>query len=367
MNIKSAQHTHSAFPLICAFTMFVVAELRATTNVVTSLADSGPGSLREAITNATSGDTILFSSSIFLQNYQATFPILLTNGPIVLDKSLTIIGSPELGYPYWGGIELRGLGSNRIVEVAMGTTNVLTDFTIRNGNSVGDAGGGVWNQGTLTMNNCSVVSNTATYGGGGIASPGILTMNNCTLAHNLGGVGGGVFSFASWLTMINCTVVSNSAGSGSGIYVYEGTLALTNCIVSANSNENIFLSFGSEMLSLSNLVDFPDPQLAPLGYYNGRGFSMPPLYGSPVINAGSASVTNFLSTDSRGFLRRSGEHVDIGATEFQVGSVLSPPWISVQSSGDSDEYSLRAAATYSAPGSLIRVQPWNVGPIILTN
>jgi hypothetical protein len=42
---------------------------------------------------------------------------------------------------------------------------------------------------------------------------------------------------------------------------------------------------------------------------------MPPLPGSPVIDAGSDGVTNTIATDQRGYPRLAGAHVDIGAVE----------------------------------------------------
>ena len=45
---------------------------------------------------------------------------------------------------------------------------------------------------------------------------------------------------------------------------------------------------------------------------------MPPLAGSPAVDAGSGSVTSFLATDERSLPRKSGEHVDLGAAELQL-------------------------------------------------
>src|SRR5215204_853475 len=50
---------------------------------VTSSADSGPGSLREAIVNAAPGETIAFSS---------VNAITLTSGALLIDKNLIISG-----------------------------------------------------------------------------------------------------------------------------------------------------------------------------------------------------------------------------------------------------------------------------------
>jgi hypothetical protein len=52
---------------------------------------------------------------------------------------------------------------------------------------------------------------------------------------------------------------------------------------------------------------------------------MPPLAGSPAIDAGLDSVTNSLAADQRGYPRRSGARVDIGAVELQAADPNHPP------------------------------------------
>ena len=56
----------------------------AATITVTNGNDSGPGSLRQAIVDASSGDTINFAPSVTTVN--------LTSGELVIDKNLTITG-----------------------------------------------------------------------------------------------------------------------------------------------------------------------------------------------------------------------------------------------------------------------------------
>ena len=52
---------------------------------------------------------------------------------------------------------------------------------------------------------------------------------------------------------------------------------------------------------------------------------MPPLPRSPVIDAGTDWVTNFLATDQRGYPRLAGAHVDIGAVEAQTAPANDRP------------------------------------------
>src|SRR5258708_18020971 len=55
----------------------------AATIIVTNTNDSGPGSLRQALTIANDGDTIAFA---------VTGTIVLTSGGLVVDKEVTISG-----------------------------------------------------------------------------------------------------------------------------------------------------------------------------------------------------------------------------------------------------------------------------------
>src|SRR5689334_11966455 len=61
---------------------------RAATNTVTTTADSGPGSLRDAIAAAAAGDTI---------NFAVTGAITLTSGELLINKNLIIAGPVAAG------------------------------------------------------------------------------------------------------------------------------------------------------------------------------------------------------------------------------------------------------------------------------
>src|SRR5689334_25395129 len=61
---------------------------RAATITVTNAHDSGAGSLRQAISAAHNGDTIIFNSAVL----RVPLTITLTSGQIEMNKSLTING-----------------------------------------------------------------------------------------------------------------------------------------------------------------------------------------------------------------------------------------------------------------------------------
>jgi len=315
--------------------------------VVSNLNDSGLGSLRQAIAVASSGgSTITFASNL------SGKIITLTSGELPLNQNLTIDASALTN-----GIILNGNRASRIFEVASATTNILTALTIINGYSTNSYGAGVLNNGTLTLNRCTLTGNTAAGAapgaglGGGICNLGnqTLTLNQCTLVGNSAqDSGGGVFNYVGTLNVNQCTIFGNSAGSnyfggGGGIINYAGPAGtLYNSIVARNTGiENT--NYGGAFTLANNLTN-GDPLLAPLGNYGGPTQTMPPLPGSPAIDAGGAST---FTTDQRGRPRVVGSAPDIGAVEFQDASPL------VLNNADSGMGSLRYAVTYCPLGSTV--------------
>jgi CSLREA domain-containing protein len=154
----------------------------------------------------------------------------------------------------------------RIFSIATGATVMVSGLTISNGNLTGgDYGGGVLNNGTLTLTNSTVSGNhvhTAAAGGGilnhgtltltsstvsgnsadsggGVFNSGILTVTNSVLSGNTGEhYGGSIYNNSSAMaTLTNSTVSGNNTifGSGAGIYNLTGTVRLTNSTVTHNS------------------------------------------------------------------------------------------------------------------------------------
>ncbi len=323
--------------------------------VVTSTNDAIDGldvngvSLREAIAFSASSSTITFATNLSGQT------ILLTNGQLTLDKSLTIDASALAG-----GITLDGNGgASRIFTVAGGTTNALVSLRLVNGYAGGGAygyGGAIYcASGSALSISRATLHNNSSAAGGAIYCDGAtsLTMSQCTLTTNSAINAGAIGSYGT-LTILQCTVAGNSAGNGGGIYNL-GTLALTNSIVAGNSPNN----FAGNPVAGSNNLTTGDPSLAPLGNYGGPTPTMPPLPGSPAIDAGGA--TSF-TTDQRGFARLVGPFADIGAVEFQDASPV------VVNYADSGPGSLRYAVTYCPVGSTITFDPSLSGQTIgLTN
>jgi hypothetical protein len=360
--------------------------------VVLNTNDSGPGSLRQAISNAVAGAYITFSNSL------AGATILLTSGQLTIRSNLTIDAS---ALP--GGLTINGNHASRIFQISSGVTGRMLALTLTNAYSTG-SGGAIFNNGALSLADCTLAGNTGSSSdGGAIASLGPLTLTGCTFSGNGGGYGGAVYNqgmacamqnctFAGntatlgfggavlnnsgvTLTVLHCTFIGNSSPSGGGdICNISSQLNLNNSILAASTPDDIYNPSGStNTASGSNIVQVLDnlgtligantifaanPQLAPLGNHGGPTPTMPPLPGSPAIDAAPSTT---LLTDQRGYPRVVGPAPDIGAAEFQDASPI------VTTAADSGIGSLRYAATYTTNGDYITFAPNLSGATILSS
>jgi hypothetical protein len=212
----------------------------AATLTVTSLADSGPGSLRSALASATNGDTIQFSVTL-----PAT--ITLTNGELLVTNSISIIGP---GSPT--DLALDGNHAGRVLEITPSIVVSLANLTITNGFTSGlpptNQGGGILTtHSSLMISNCVLSGNSASLGGGvfndGEIGTGngnaILKVLNSILVKNSGSDGAAVGNYGpqgSAKTEITASVLSGNISSayGGGVYNNTGRVAITNSMISSN-------------------------------------------------------------------------------------------------------------------------------------
>ncbi|MGH3086288.1 MAG: hypothetical protein ACRDSJ_03080, partial [Rubrobacteraceae bacterium] len=132
--------------------------------------DSGKGSLRAAIDNAAQrGDTIVFTRKV-----RGT--ITLKSGELDVEKNLTIRG------PGAGKLAISGNDESRVFYIYDGKTVKISGLTITEGND-GFDGGGIENNGDLTLNE-SVVRDNYADDGGGIYNDNVLTLTESVVSGN---------------------------------------------------------------------------------------------------------------------------------------------------------------------------------------
>lgn len=268
------------------------------TNWVTTLADSGPGSLRLALVGSVAGDVIQFSTN---------GTITLTSGEIEITRSLTLIG------PGATNMVISGNNLSRVFNISSaGATVTISGLTLRDGmapngadgasgtssapnggnGAPGGDGGCLYNAGNLVFSGCVVTGGKAGAGGnggggwgpsgspgqpgpggggGGIHNVGTLLLSDCTVWANMagrggaygtsafsvstsgaGGHGGGIYN-AGHLVLFTCTFDGNVAGAGypgansmydvmsgggggsGGAIFNAGTLVMTACTLAENA------------------------------------------------------------------------------------------------------------------------------------
>ena len=144
-----------------------------------------------------------------------------------------------------GGISNEGTLTLRNTTVSGSSVGRETGCTTTDPNLLCSEGGGLWNAGTLTLINSAVSGNSAPFGGGIANRQGSLTLIDSDVLSNVaegcrGPVallcsgGGGIWNSGA-LTMINSTVSGSEADWGAGIYTRDGAPTLTNSTVSGNS------------------------------------------------------------------------------------------------------------------------------------
>lgn len=232
-------------------------EYHLATITVTSNADSGAGTLRQAIADASDGDNIIFNLSSGNETITLSSSGLTING-----KSISIDGSNTLG----SGTPITiNAGSSNFHAFVLGPSSYITvsisylkiingrgqyggiyanyaNLTINNctiSKCVGDwgAGIGLTNSTTATINN-STISDNSSSNSGGISNGGILTITNSTISGNSGNNGGGIKNSGT-CTILNSTIYGNLAStSGGGIHNSSASAAkftLKNTIIADNT------------------------------------------------------------------------------------------------------------------------------------
>ena len=192
-------------------------------------------------------------------------------------------------------------------------------------------GAGIFNNGSLTIQGSTLVSNVAAVDGGAIYeySHASMAVTNSTFSGNSAQIGGAIFisSDDGTLTVMNSTLSGNQASQyGGGIYVNSSTLTMQNSILASNTGANCT---GSVTDGGYNLVwgdnscpgTNADPLLVALADNGGPTQTMALSLGSPAIDAYDA---NCPATDQRGITRPQGAHCDIGAFELGQFHVFLP-------------------------------------------
>ena len=202
--------------------------------VVTTTADGGPGSLREAVQSLATdpaGDTVVLGSGL-------TYELTCAEGGALVHKPtpLVIEGNGST-------IRMEDACQDRVLEQGEAPLT-LRNVTIADGDAPnGQSGGGVFNGGSLALEGTTIRNNHAPIAGGGIAALGVevpITIIDSTFVDNSagGGTGGGGIFGVGDAEVRGSTFVGNFANSGGGAILLDTTedseLTISNSTFTAN-------------------------------------------------------------------------------------------------------------------------------------
>jgi hypothetical protein len=289
---------------------------------VTSLAEIGAETLKDFIASATTldGDIIIFDI--------APGNTITLSSPVVVDKNLTIRGAA-------GGIILNGNNATRVIEIADTKVVRLENLKIQNGHTTDASGGGIWNNGDLTVINCVISGNQdeGANGVGGILqysnglddTNDVLNLVNCTVTNNNGTAPdntgtGGLISTGGVVNIYNSIIYGNIGGTNTDV---EPATAVHEAWNSCFGN---YTDMTIESLDISNISDNPLFE----GIVANPTHPYTLLSSSPCIDAGDDSYS-FETTDIRGgvYSRKLDKTtgatgtIDIGAYEYNVNTYWS--------------------------------------------
>lgn len=266
--------------------------VRAATVVVTNTNDSGTGSLRQTIIDATNGDTITFDNSLSGQTIRLQSTLTIDKN-ITIDASALlekIILSGDSDNDTDGDIKLINITANKTVTIknikftkgfspsytlnagAIDNLGILNVYDSEFDFNAGGQGGAIRNSGNLYVEDNTFTSNSALEGGailnninaqaeirdstfsgnvanenevnhlggagGAIANVGIFYVSNSNFTNN-SAAGGGAFANGYGSTTINNSTFTNNSASaehgGGAINNFEGTVNITQSTFTNNS------------------------------------------------------------------------------------------------------------------------------------
>ena len=343
--------TRLLLALAIALALAVARPAGAATHMVRNTDDDGEGSLREAVSAASAGDTIFFGSAV-----RGTIAL---EDPLDIDglnlkgpgaDVVTLRGSGEAVLRVEGTVSISGLtiaGGDTAIAIGTGKVTLL-ECAVRDSRGAGITIG----DGRLTLARSQISGNA----GAGIESEGgNVFCGNSTVADN---GGAGIRAGDGSITAASCTVAYNR---GAGIEAGAGGAAVHNTLLVSNlracdgtvtsQGYNLTDDEGCGFHHAGDLKD-SDPRVAPLAANGGPTETAALTGGSPALNAGDPTgcvdgTGALLTVDQRGVRRPAGGRCDIGAYEQAIavtGTVVNR----IVALVDGDPITMHEVSTFAA-------------------
>ncbi|MFF7471106.1 right-handed parallel beta-helix repeat-containing protein [Streptomyces sp. NPDC008092] len=307
--------------------------------------------LTTAILGASPGETLSLSRDCV---YQLTAPVGATgDGLPRIDRDLTIRGNGativRTGNP---------TATFRIFEVVSGGRLRLEDLTLRGGRANGDGGGILVSAGTLRLTGVDVLQSTASGNGGGVAvsTSGTAIIRRGWVAFNNGANGGGLFNEgtlgledaeisrnhaqsigggiaqASGSTYVQATLIrrNTSAAAGGGVGIVGGTAQIDDSKIANNTTGSLGGGIANTVqLTLEKTEVSGNVAAAPGGdgggIYNATASGVLVLKGSNVLGNSANGPTTGTDSAQGGGIYNDGGPVTLDHSNVRNNSATVAP------------------------------------------
>ncbi|WP_157976259.1 choice-of-anchor Q domain-containing protein [Lewinella sp. IMCC34191] len=308
--------------IICVISSIV----SASNVVVTTINDSGEGSLRNSVASANAGDSILFSDMI------NSFSINLLS-PIILDKQLFIVGN---GYEV---TIISGGSTTRIFEITQGAQVEIKYLSVIDGNASVPGGGALLiDEGSAILSSVRLSGNQAADAGGAIyvGPSDTLYIYNSKINYNSANkVGGAISQQSESFVQIERSEISNnfltkggaglnSYSAGGGLYNTGGILIITSSTIAHNSALGLNEARGGGIHGVNNSTISVDRSTIS---GNTSGVVGGGIYNSKEMEIFRSTIMYNQSADGGGYAQQEpAANLDISGTVIanNIGPVANP-------------------------------------------
>jgi predicted outer membrane repeat protein len=213
-------------------------------------------------------------------------------------------------------------------NISMDSTTVVRETTFENNSA--EYGGGIYNNGRITVEQTLLTANSSDDLGGGIYNAGAMfKLINSTVSGNASSENGGGIVCSGTCKIMFSTIANNQGNNVGGVFNNSGNISIKNSIIAYNSGHNCgggggFTALGDNLDNEGTCPGFTilaDPGLAPLADNGGATLTHAFIYASPAVD-GAPDCTNTaggtaINEDQRGEPRPYGSQCDLGAYEAQ--------------------------------------------------
>ena len=205
--------------------------------------------------------------------------------------------------------------NDRVFHVLENAVLELENVEVTGGFVTGNSGGGIYNSGTVSINNSTISGNLENFsnGGGGMYNAGTANITNSTISDNSAFYGGGIRNIGT--ISISDSNISDNFGNtfGGGISNYSGTVSISNINLSGNSAD----FDGGGISNFSGTVSISNSTIIDNSAVDGGGISN---FFNGTTNINDSTISGNSAVDGGGIFNDNSSNINIDDSTISSNS-----------------------------------------------